>query len=91
MRSGNGVSDDFLYGGTYELEVVDERVPCTIRRGPLYDPEMKRVKELMGQVRKVPDNLAWRAGAEVHAVNGGETKLVIPEFAMYGPTAPIMR
>ena len=31
----------------------------------------------MGQVRKVPDNLAWRAGAEVHAVNGGETKLVI--------------
>ena len=44
VRSGNGVSDDFLYGGTYELEVVDERVPCTIRRGPLYDPEMKRVK-----------------------------------------------
>ena len=44
MRSGNGVSDEFLYGGTYELEVADERVPCTIRRGPLYDPEMKRVK-----------------------------------------------
>ena len=35
----------------------------------------------MGQVRKVPDNLAWRAGAEVYAVNGGETKLVIPETA----------
>ena len=44
VRSGNGVSDEFLYGGTYELEVADERVPCTIRRGPLYDPELKRVK-----------------------------------------------
>ena len=44
VRSGNGVSDAFLYGGSYELEVADERVPCTIRRGPLYDPEMTRVK-----------------------------------------------
>ena len=40
VRSGNGVSDDFLYGGTYELEVADERVPCTMRHGPLHDPEM---------------------------------------------------
>ena len=44
VRSGNGVSDAFLYGGAYELEVADERVPCTIRRGPLYDPQMTRVK-----------------------------------------------
>ena len=44
VRSGNGVSDAFLHGGTYELEVADKRVPCAIRRGPLYDPKMKRVK-----------------------------------------------
>ena len=44
VRSANGVSDAFLYGGTYELEVADKRIPCTVRRGPLYDPEMKRVK-----------------------------------------------
>ena len=44
VRSGNGVSDDFLHGGTYELEVADERVPCTMRRGPLHDPQMRRVK-----------------------------------------------
>ena len=44
VRSGNGVSDEYLYGGAYELEVADERVPCKLQRGPLYDPEMKRAK-----------------------------------------------
>ncbi|MGF1609217.1 MAG: FAD-dependent oxidoreductase [Kiloniellales bacterium] len=44
VRSGDGVADDFLLSGSYELEVASERVPCAIHRGPLYDPEMKRVK-----------------------------------------------
>ena len=44
VRSGNGVSDKFLRDGTYELEVADERIPCRLQRGPLYDPGMERVK-----------------------------------------------
>ena len=44
VRSGNGVSDEYLYGGAYEHEVADKRVPCKLQSGPLYDPEMKRVK-----------------------------------------------
>ncbi len=44
VRNAAGVSDDFLKAGTYELEVATERVPATLHIGPLYDPEMKRIK-----------------------------------------------
>jgi len=44
VRNGEGVSDDFLASGAYELEVACERVPCEIQTGVLYDPAMKRIK-----------------------------------------------
>ncbi len=44
VRHPDGVDDDFLFAGDYELEVATERLPCRIHRGPLYDPKMERVK-----------------------------------------------
>ena len=44
VRSSDGVDDDFLAGGDYELEVVTERLPCRIHMQALYDPAMERVK-----------------------------------------------
>ena len=44
VRRAEGVSDDFLWSGTYELEVASERVPCQIARDPLYDPTGARIK-----------------------------------------------
>ena len=44
VRNPDGVDDDFLFGGDYELEVATSRIPCRIHRGPLYDPKMERVK-----------------------------------------------
>ena len=34
----------YLASGTYELEVATRRVPAMLRLGPLYDPEMARIK-----------------------------------------------
>jgi len=44
VRNPDGVTEDFLLSGTYELDVARERVPCKVSLKPLYDPEMKRVK-----------------------------------------------
>jgi 4-methylaminobutanoate oxidase (formaldehyde-forming) len=44
VRNPAGVSDDFLTSGEYELEVATERVPASLHLGPLYDPEMARIK-----------------------------------------------
>ena len=44
VRNKDGVDDAFLHAGDYELEVATERLPCRIHRGPLYDPEMARIK-----------------------------------------------
>ncbi|MFC5760176.1 GcvT family protein [Rhizobium sp. GCM10022189] len=44
VRNSNGVTEDFVLSGTYELDVARERVPCKVSLKPLYDPEMKRVK-----------------------------------------------
>ncbi len=44
VRHDQGVDDDFLYGGSYELEVAGSRVPCQVHKGALYDPQMERVK-----------------------------------------------
>ena len=43
VRNPDGVDDDFLFEGDYELEVATVRIPCRIHRGPLYDPQMARV------------------------------------------------
>jgi len=44
IRNGEGVTDDYLRSGSYELEVASERVPATLRMGPLYDPAMSRIR-----------------------------------------------
>ena len=44
VRSPDGVDDNFLTGGDYELEVVTERLPCRLHMQALYDPAMARVK-----------------------------------------------
>ena len=44
VKNADGVSDDFLNAGRYELEVATERVPATLHMAPLYDPANLRVK-----------------------------------------------
>jgi sarcosine dehydrogenase len=44
VRNADGVTDDYLAGGDYELVVANERVPATLHLGPLYDPKNERVK-----------------------------------------------
>lgn len=44
VRNADGVSDDFLRSGRYELVVAMENVPATIHLEPLYDPAASRVK-----------------------------------------------
>ena len=44
VRNSDGVTDEYLSGGEYSLEVATERIPCTIHRDVLYDSNMSRVK-----------------------------------------------
>ncbi len=44
VRNPDGVSEDFVLSGSYELDVARERVPCSVSLQPLYDPFMARVK-----------------------------------------------
>jgi len=44
VRNLNGVDNDYLTSGSYELEVATVRVPCTLHLKPLYDPTSARVK-----------------------------------------------
>ena len=44
VRNAEGVTDDFLTSGRYELVVANEAVPAVIELAPLYDPENLRVK-----------------------------------------------
>ena len=44
VRHPEGVTADFVRSGRYELEVASERVACDVHMGPLYDPEMARIK-----------------------------------------------
>jgi len=44
VRHAEGVTEDYLRSGRYELVVANERVPASIQLGPLYDPEGLRVK-----------------------------------------------
>ena len=43
VRHAEGVTDEYLFAGEYELEVATKRIPCTIHRKALYDPDMHRV------------------------------------------------
>ena len=44
VRNAQGVDDEYLASGDYELEVACERVPCQLHLKALYDPDMKKVK-----------------------------------------------
>ena len=44
VKHNQGVDDDYLLSGSYELEVASEIIPCEIHLKPLYDPQSARVK-----------------------------------------------
>lgn len=44
VRNPDGVTEDFVLSGKYELEVASERVPADVTLAPLYDPGNLRVK-----------------------------------------------
>ncbi|MEQ8653488.1 MAG: FAD-dependent oxidoreductase [Kiloniellales bacterium] len=44
VRNEEGVTADYVLGGTYELVVATHKVPATAHLAPLYDPEASRVK-----------------------------------------------
>ncbi len=44
VRHAEGVTEDFVLSGRYELDVARVRVPCTVSLTPLYDAGMVRVK-----------------------------------------------
>lgn len=44
VRNADGVSDDYLKNGAYELVVAAEKTPATLHFGPLYDPSMDKIK-----------------------------------------------
>jgi 4-methylaminobutanoate oxidase (formaldehyde-forming) len=44
VRDAGGVSDDFVLGGTYQLEVAAALVPCRVSLAPFIDPANLRVK-----------------------------------------------
>ena len=44
VRNAEGVSDDFLMSGSYELVVANERVPARVGMEPFFDPSNSRVK-----------------------------------------------
>jgi glycine cleavage system aminomethyltransferase T len=48
VRNPQGVSDDWLSTGRYELVVANENVAATIHRSPLYDPAGLKVRGAPG-------------------------------------------
>ncbi|MDL2405288.1 FAD-dependent oxidoreductase [Rhizobium calliandrae] len=45
VRDPDGVTEDFVLSGQYELDVAQQRVPCRVSLKPLYDPQMARIKD----------------------------------------------
>ena len=45
VRNPEGVDNEYLKSGTYELEIATIRHPCKLQNGPLYDPKMERVRK----------------------------------------------
>ncbi|MCM2473308.1 FAD-dependent oxidoreductase [Rhizobium sp. CG5] len=44
VRNPDGVTEDYVLSGTYELDVAMTRFACTVSLAPLYDPGMARIK-----------------------------------------------
>jgi sarcosine dehydrogenase len=45
IRHPDGVTEDYILSGTYELEVASERVPARVHLAPLYDPANQRIRD----------------------------------------------
>lgn len=44
VRNADGVSDEYLTSGTYELVVAAEKTPATLHFGPMFGPAMDKIK-----------------------------------------------
>jgi 4-methylaminobutanoate oxidase (formaldehyde-forming) len=44
VLNAEGVSDEWLNAGRYEIEVGNERYPARMSIAPLYDPEFQRIR-----------------------------------------------
>jgi sarcosine dehydrogenase len=44
VRNDDGVDDEYLSSGTYELVVAAEKQPAELHFGPLFDPSMTKIK-----------------------------------------------
>ncbi|MGE8104584.1 GcvT family protein [Allorhizobium sp. NPDC080224] len=44
VRNTEGVSDDYLKSGSYELVVAAEKTPAILHFGPMFDPAMDKIK-----------------------------------------------
>ncbi|MGI9462317.1 MAG: glycine cleavage T C-terminal barrel domain-containing protein, partial [Aestuariivirgaceae bacterium] len=44
VRHSDGVTDEFISTGTYELEVATETVACNVHLEPPYDPGLLKVR-----------------------------------------------
>ena len=44
VSNPDGVTQDYLEQGRYELQVATDLVPCTLHLKPLYDPENLRIR-----------------------------------------------
>ena len=44
VRKADGLDEDYIRAGHYELIVAQTRVPCAVSLAPLYDPSNARVK-----------------------------------------------
>ena len=44
VRRAEGVSDEWLQSGNYELEVASERVSAALHLAPLFDPTSRRIR-----------------------------------------------
>ena len=45
VRNPEGVDNDFIVSGNYQLEVATKRIDCQLHQSPLYDPSMLKVKQ----------------------------------------------
>ena len=44
VRYEDGVTDDYLKAGAYELVVASEKTPASLHFGPMVDPDMAKIK-----------------------------------------------
>ena len=45
LSNAEGVTDDYVTGGRYEIAIADRRVPARVSLNPMYDPKSVRVRQ----------------------------------------------